>query len=80
MSNHSALNVEWDTSQNTCGLKMFLSEEDKDDKHQLVSRHPNIIEIMEEANTIESSLASKLIRNMRMLAKTIEKKTTACEK
>ena len=49
---------------------MFLSEAGEDDKHQLVVRHPNIIDITEGAKTITSSLASRISRSMRMFAET----------
>ena len=52
---------------------MFLDGVSQDDKDQLVARYPNIIDIVEGANIITSSLASKLSRSMRIFAEIYDK-------
>ena len=52
MSNYGWSHVIWEPVQNTCVLKIFLSEEGQEEKDQLVFRHPNNMEIIEETNTI----------------------------
>ena len=73
MSNHASLQMDWGLVQKTCGLKKFLAEVGQEDKNQLVVRHPNVVNIVEGANTNASSPVLKLSINIVILAKTYGK-------
>lgn len=53
-------------SQITCSLKIFLAEVGEDNKTQLVVRHTLITCIIEGATTMNTSLTTKVSKNMRI--------------
>ena len=73
MSKHTSMHTWWDPSQNDCSLNTFLAELDEDKKHKLVFWNPNMLDIIEGANIITSSLASRLSKSMRVFAETYGK-------
>ena len=44
--------MDWEPTQNTCGLEMFLAEVVQDEKNKVLVRYPNIIDIIKGSNTI----------------------------
>ena len=50
VSNHTSVQIDWETAQNTCDLKMFLSEVFQDEENQLLN--PEILDVIEGAKTI----------------------------
>ena len=65
--------LHWKLHSNRTEVSLLMFIKWEDDKLQLVVRHPSILDIIEGANTITSSLASRLNMHMRMFAETYGK-------